>query len=138
MEKDADLLILLPKSCKSQKDLNKPGHPAKQVFQALRIEVNKELDVLHEALKKACEKLKPKGRLCVITFHSLEDRIVKQFFKEKTEIKDLYGKDVPLSKISKPEFKLITKKPILPTSNEVANNRRSRSAKLRIIERNSR
>ncbi len=110
-------------------------HPAKVYFQALRIEVNKELDVLTEALDKACNKLKPQGRLCVITFHSLEDRIVKNFFKEKTKSKDLYDKAVPISKISKAEFKLITKKPILPTSKEVAQNRRSRSAKLRVIEK---
>lgn len=110
-------------------------HPAKVYFQALRIEVNKELDVLKEALDKACHKLKAKGRLCVITFHSLEDRIVKNFFRDKTQVKDLYGKDVPISKMSKPEFKLITKKPILPTSKEVQTNRRSHSAKLRVIEK---
>lgn len=110
-------------------------HPAKVYFQALRIEVNKELEVLTEALYKACNKLKPGGRLCVITFHSLEDRIVKKFFKEKTESKDLYDKNVPISKMTKPEFKLITKKPILPTSKEVTSNRRSRSAKLRVIEK---
>lgn len=110
-------------------------HPAKVYFQALRIEVNKELDVLEQALKQACDKLKPKGRLCVITFHSLEDRIVKNFFREKTQVKDLYGKDVPIVNMSKPEFKLITKKPVVPTEKEMELNRRSHSAKLRIIEK---
>lgn len=110
-------------------------HPAKVYFQALRIEVNKELDVLQEVLDKACNKLKAKGRLGIITFHSLEDRIVKNFFKEKTESKDLYGKDVPISKMSKPEFKLITKKPVVPTEKEMEMNRRSHSAKLRVIEK---
>lgn len=110
-------------------------HPAKVFFQALRIEVNKELDVLTQALIQASMKLKSKGRLCVITFHSLEDRIVKNFFKEITTSKDLYGKDVPISKMSKPEYKLITKKPVLPTQKEMETNRRSRSAKLRVIEK---
>ena len=110
-------------------------HPAKVYFQALRIEVNKELDVLAKALEKACKLLKPKGRLCVITFHSLEDRIVKNYFKELTEVKDLYGKQVPLRKMSKPEFKLVTRKPVVPTKQEMEQNRRSHSAKLRVIEK---
>ncbi len=110
-------------------------HPAKVYFQALRIEVNKELDVLQEVLDKACNKLKTRGRLGIITFHSLEDRIVKNFFKEKTESRDLYSKDVPISKMSKPAFKLITKKPVVPTEEEKKNNRRSHSAKLRVIEK---
>ncbi|MCQ2956969.1 MAG: 16S rRNA (cytosine(1402)-N(4))-methyltransferase RsmH [Mycoplasmoidaceae bacterium] len=110
-------------------------HPAKVYFQALRIEVNKELEVLKEVLKQACNKLKPKGRLAIITFHSLEDRIVKNFFKEKSESKDLYGKDVPVSKMSKPEFKLITRKPVVPTEEEIKINHRSKSAKLRVLER---
>lgn len=110
-------------------------HPAKVYFQALRIEVNNELENLKSALAKACQKLKPKGKLCVITFHSLEDRIVKNFFKEKTESKDIYGKEVPIAKMSKPEFKLITKKPVVPTVAEMEQNRRSHSAKLRIIQK---
>ncbi|MBQ0045557.1 MAG: 16S rRNA (cytosine(1402)-N(4))-methyltransferase RsmH [Mycoplasma sp.] len=110
-------------------------HPAKVYFQALRIEVNKELDVLTEALVKATNCLKKGGRLCIITFHSLEDRIVKNFFKEASQTKDLYGKDVPLSKMSNPKFKLITKKPVVPTEKEMEQNRRSHSAKLRIIQK---
>lgn len=110
-------------------------HPAKVYFQALRIEVNKELEILKEALDKACNKLKPHGRLCIITFHSLEDRIVKNFFREKSQVKDLYGKDVPIVKMSKPEFNLITKKPVVPTLKEIQENHRSHSAKLRVIEK---
>ena len=110
-------------------------HPAKTYFQALRIEVNKELDVLTSTLDKAIKLLKPKGRLAVITFHSLEDRIVKQLFKQLTEVKDLYGKESPISKLTKPQFKLITKKPITPSLQELQQNRRSHSAKLRIIEK---
>lgn len=110
-------------------------HPAKVYFQALRIEVNNELEVLKQALAKAANHLKKGARLLVITFHSLEDRIVKNFFKEVSQAKDLYGKDVPLSKMSKPSFKLITKKPIVPTEDEMSQNRRSHSAKLRIIQK---
>ena len=110
-------------------------HPAKVYFQALRIEVNNELEVLQKALVKALDKLKKKGRLCVITFHSLEDRIVKTIFKDLTQSKDLYGKDIPITKMSKPQYKLITRKPILPSEEEAKNNRRSHSAKLRVIEK---
>lgn len=110
-------------------------HPAKVYFQALRIEVNNELEILEQTLHKACFKLKPKGRLGIITFHSLEDRIVKNFFRKISEIKDLYSKDVPLRKLSKPEFKLITKKPVVPTEEEIKTNKRSHSAKLRVIEK---
>ena len=110
-------------------------HPAKVYFQALRIEVNNELEILQKALDKACKLLKPKGKLCVITFHSLEDRIVKNYFRELSQVKDLYGKDIPIAKMSKPEFELITKKPILPSKKEIEQNRRSHSAKLRVIEK---
>lgn len=110
-------------------------HPSKVYFQALRIEVNKELEVLTKALMKAVLLLKPNGRLCVITFHSLEDRIVKNYFKQLTESKDLYSKDVPISKMSKPKYKLITKKPIIPSEKEIQENRRSHSAKLRVIQK---
>lgn len=110
-------------------------HPAKTYFQALRIEVNKELDVLTSALNQAVKLLKKNGRLAIITFHSLEDRIVKQFFKQITEAKDLYGKESPISKIIEPKFRLITKKPIEAQEDELNENRRSHSAKLRVIEK---
>lgn len=113
------------------------GNPQKyfaQVFQALRIQVNDELGALQELLKQAVEVLKPKGRIAVITFHSLEDRIVKNFFKtgdiaQNEETENVFGikKESP--------FKVITKKPILPSIEELNKNSRSRSAKLRIAER---
>ncbi len=96
-------------------------HPATKTFQALRIAVNDELESLKDGLKHGFEVLKPHGRLAIISFHSLEDRIVKQFFKDK-EDKDL--------------GKRITKKPIIPTDEEIKENPRSRSAKLRIFEKN--
>lgn len=112
------------------------GNPQKyfaQVFQALRIEVNEELTVLKELLQQTPALLKPGGRLAIITFHSLEDRIVKHFFREgslaATETDDLYGRknDSP--------FTVITKKPILPAAEEQKLNPRSRSAKLRVAEK---
>ena len=95
-------------------------NPATKTFQAIRIAVNDELGAIKEALPKAFEKLNPGGRISIISFHSLEDRIVKRFFKEKSEAG---------------EGKLITKKPITPSPQEIAENPRSRSAKLRIIEK---
>ncbi len=110
-------------------------HPARKVFQAIRIEVNKELDVLEEALKQAIDMLKPGGRLCVITFHSLEDRICKQLFKKYSEI-DAKVKGLPdIPNEYQPIIKLITKKAIEPTIEEIEHNNRARSAKLRVIEK---
>lgn len=110
-------------------------HPARQIFQAIRIEVNDELNVLSEALKQAVELLNVGGRVVVITFHSLEDRIVKKYFKEMTEvdekIKGLPNVDLSLL----PDYVLVNRKPIVPTDEEIENNPRSRSAKMRIIER---
>lgn len=116
------------------KNLNRK-HPAKVYFQALRIETNKELDVLKEGLAKAKNLLNKSGRLAVITFHSLEDRIVKTLFRQWSEAKDLYSKEVPISKLIKPEFKLVNKKPILPSKKEIEKNNRSHSAKLRVIQK---
>ncbi len=95
-------------------------HPATKTFQALRIAVNDELQSLKEGISKGFERLSPQGRLAVISFHSLEDRTVKQFFVEKESIG---------------AGKRITKKPITPTDTEIEENPRSRSAKLRIIEK---
>ena len=110
-------------------------HPARKVFQAIRIEVNKELDVFTKALNDAIDMLNPGGRICVITFHSLEDRICKNIFKEKSEIdsifKGLPDKDIPLE--YRPELKLITK--IKPSKKELADNNRSRSSILRVAEK---
>lgn len=110
-------------------------HPERQIFQAIRIEVNSELTVLKEALPDAIELLNNKGRISVITFHSLEDRIVKQIFKKASEIDDLVKGLPVIPEEYKPQIKLINKKPILPTEQELNENSRSRSAKLRIIER---
>ena len=111
------------------------SHPERQIFQAIRIEVNGELTVLKEVLPDAIELLKENGRISVITFHSLEDRIVKQIFKKESEIDDLV-KGLPIIPDQyKPKIKLINKKPILPTPEELKENSRSKSAKLRIIER---
>ena len=110
-------------------------HPARKVFQAIRIEVNKELDVFTKALNDAIDMLNPGGRICVITFHSLEDRICKKIFKEKSEIdsvfKGLPDKDIPLE--YRPELKLITK--IKPSKKELDDNNRSRSSILRVAEK---
>lgn len=110
-------------------------HPARKVFQAIRIEVNKELDVFTKALNDAIDMLNPGGRICVITFHSLEDRICKNIFKEKSEMdsifKGLPDKDIPLEYRS--ELKLITK--IKPSKKELEDNNRSRSSILRVAEK---
>ena len=111
------------------------GHPAKRTFQAIRIELNRELDVLKDSLDDMIDLLNPGGRLCIITFHSLEDRIVKSAFR-KNEHPCTCPPDFPVcvcGKVSK--GKVITRKPILPTKEEQEYNSRSKSAKLRIFER---
>ena len=111
------------------------GHPAKRTFQAIRIELNRELEVLENSLDEMIELLNPGGRICIITFHSLEDRIVKTSFK-KNENPCTCPSDFPVcvcGKVSK--GKVITKKPILPSNEELEENSRSKSAKLRVFER---
>ncbi len=111
------------------------GHPAKRTFQAIRIELNRELEVLRDSLDDMIELLNPGGRLCIITFHSLEDRIVKSAFK-KNENPCTCPPDFPVcvcGKVSKGS--IVTRKPILPGEEEMELNSRSRSAKLRIFER---
>ena len=111
------------------------GHPAKRVFQAVRIEVNEELSVLSEAVKDFVSSLKSGGRIAIITFHSLEDRIVKQTFGELAR-GCICPKEFPVCMCGrKPEIKIISKKPVLPTYEETENNPRSKSAKLRIAEK---
>lgn len=111
------------------------GHPAKRTFQAIRIEVNQELQVLEKALEDAIKILAPGGRLCVITFHSLEDRIVKQCFK-KAENPCECPKDFPVCVCGKkPLGKNLTSKPIVSTGTELEDNSRAHSAKLRIFEK---
>ncbi len=110
-------------------------HPAKRTFQALRIAVNRELEILKPTLQAAIEVLKPGGRLAVITFHSLEDRLVKETFKEAAQ-GCTCPKDFPICICHKePRIKLLTGKPVLPSREEVTENPRARSAKLRIAER---
>ncbi|MBE6761470.1 MAG: 16S rRNA (cytosine(1402)-N(4))-methyltransferase RsmH [Ruminococcaceae bacterium] len=111
------------------------GHPARKSFQAIRIAVNGELDALQEVLKKAFYRLNIGGILAVITFHSLEDRMVKQAFAELTK-GCTCPSDFPVCVCGKtPDGKLVPKKPIIPSDDEIKNNPRSRSAKLRVIER---
>ena len=110
-------------------------HPARQIFQAIRIEVNHELDVIPIALEDALSLLNIGGRVAVITFHSLEDRIVKNFFKEKCEIDEKIKGMPNIPDKYLPDFRLVNNKPILPSEEEINNNSRSRSAKLRVIER---
>lgn len=113
----------------------KNGHPAKKTFQAIRIEVNKELTVLKESLDTMIQYLKPNGRICIITFHSLEDRIVKTNFR-RNENPCTCPPDFPVcvcGNVSK--GKVITRKPIVPTEEEIGLNKRAKSSKLRIFER---
>ena len=110
-------------------------HPARQIFQAIRIEVNKELDVIEPALEQALSILKVGGRVAVITFHSLEDRLVKNFFKEKCAIDERLKGMPNIPEEYLPDFKLVVNKAISPSEEELENNPRARSAKLRVIER---
>lgn len=111
------------------------GHPAKRTFQAIRIELNRELTVLTDTLDEMIELLNPGGRLCIITFHSLEDRIVKSSFK-KNENPCTCPSDFPVCVCGKKsKGKVVTRKPILPSEEELEENSRAKSAKLRVFER---
>lgn len=111
------------------------GHPAKKTFQAIRIELNKELDVLKNTLRDMVDLLNPGGRICIITFHSLEDRIVKTIFKE-LENPCVCPPTFPVCVCGKEsKGKMISRKPILPSEKELEENSRSKSAKLRVFER---
>ena len=108
-------------------------HPAKRVFQAIRIEVNKELEVFEKALNDSVDLLNPGGRLCVITFHSLEDKICKNIFKKNSEINKVFKGLPNIPKEYLPKLKIIGKK--VPTDTEIEINNRARSATLRIAEK---
>lgn len=111
------------------------GHPAKKTFQAVRIALNRELEVLEESIEEMIKALKPKGRLCIITFHSLEDRIVKKAFRT-AEDPCICPKDFPICSCGRKSLgKVISRKAICPTALEMEENPRSKSAKLRIFER---
>jgi len=133
IETTTELVDIIRRSMPYKETLKK--HPAIKTFQAIRIEVNHELDILEESLRKALSMLNVGGRIVVITFHSLEDRIVKNLFREVTSIPEV-AKGLPnIPNEYLPDFKIINQKPITPTKNELEENNRSRSSKLRIIER---
>ena len=125
-------LVDVIKSVLPNKVLNQKGHPAKQTFQAIRIEVNDELGVLKRALKQAASLLKSGGRMCVITFNSLEDRIVKDFFNSLT--KEEGSRKLP-TPVEEKDYVLVNRKVIVASEEELAINNRAKPAKLRIIER---
>lgn len=127
-------LVKIIESAVGAKYFNK-NHPERQIFQAIRIEVNSEITVLKSVLPDAIDLLNKNGRISVITFHSLEDRIVKQIFKKESEVDDLVKGLPKIPKEFQSKIKLINKKPILPSEKELKENTRSKSAKLRIIER---
>ncbi|MCI8574986.1 MAG: 16S rRNA (cytosine(1402)-N(4))-methyltransferase RsmH [Bacilli bacterium] len=110
-------------------------HPERNIFQAIRIEVNQELLVLEKVLPDAISLLKKEGRICVITFHSLEDRITKNIFKQYASVDEMVKglPEIPFE--YQPVIQIVTKKPIVPGDEELKENRRSKSAKLRVIER---
>lgn len=129
-----DLVEVIKKAVPSGARRDGP-HPAKRTFQAIRIEVNNELGIIKQTILDGCSSLKPKGRMCIITFHSLEDRIVKETFKELF-LECICPPGFPICQCDKKrEVKIITRKPIVASSEELEKNSRSRSAKLRIIEK---
>ena len=131
-----DELVDIIKSCKPQKELMKKGHPAKQIFQAIRIEVNDELGALKEALQKAIDMIDKNGRIVVISFHSLEDRIVKNMFNSVAKIQgDRLNLYTLPDEIVKPTYGLVNNKVIVPSEKEMEVNSRSKSAKMRILTR---
>ena len=122
------------KSAKPAKELKKKGHPAKQIFQAIRIEVNDELGAADESIQQAMEMLALGGRISVITFHSLEDRLTKQLFKEASTVEIPKGLPFIPDEL-KPKMELVSRKPILPSKAELEANNRSHSAKLRVAKK---
>ena len=129
-------LVEVIKASLPAKILNKKGHPAKKVFQAIRIEVNDELKEIETVLQDAMDMLAVGGRLCVISFQSLEDRIVKEAFHERSTPKKV-DKRIPMlpQDIETAGYRLVNRKPITASEEELEENNRSHSAKLRIIER---
>lgn len=122
------------KASKPAKELKKKGHPAKQIFQAIRIAVNDELGAADDSLQEALDLLAFDGRISVITFHSLEDRLTKQLFKEASTVE--IPKGLPfIPEDMEPKYQLVNRKPILPSQEELEANNRAHSAKLRVIQR---
>lgn len=127
-------LAELIKSAKPAKELKKKGHPAKQIFQAIRIEVNDELGAADESIQQAMNLLALDGRISVITFHSLEDRLTKQLFKEASTVK--VPKGLPfIPEDMQPKMEVVNRKPILPNQEELEANNRAHSAKLRVARK---
>ena len=122
------------KSAKPAKELKKKGHPAKQIFQAIRIELNDELGAADESIQQAMDLLAIGGRISVITFHSLEDRLTKQLFKEASTVEVPKGLPFIPDEL-KPKMELVNRKPILPSQEELEENNRSHSAKLRVAQK---
>ncbi|AAT75753.1 cell membrane substrate S-adenosyl-methyltransferase [Mesoplasma florum L1] len=130
-----ELVSVIKKSLPA-KILKQQKHPAKKTFQALRIRVNNEMETLESSLEQSLNLLKPKGRVVVITFHSLEEKVVKNIFKKYTlDEQQFYLSNLPYEIESSKDFKLLFKKPLKPTNTEVENNNRSHSAKLWVIEK---
>lgn len=123
------------KSALPQKELKKKGHPAKRIFQAIRIEVNDELGAAAESIETAIHMLKKEGRISVITFHSLEDKLTKSLFKEYSTVETPRGLPM-LPENMQPLLKVVNRKPILASPEELALNNRAHSAKLRVAEKN--
>jgi len=132
IETTLELVEIIRKSMPAKELRN--GHPARKTFQAIRIEVNHELDVLTEALEQALDLINVGGRVCVITFHSLEDRIVKNTFKKYSEIDSKFAKLPFVPDEYMPKYKIVCKG-ITATYEELTENNRARSARLRVIER---
>ena len=133
IETTLELVDIIKKSVPEKYSRDK--HPARKVFQAIRIEVNHELEILKQTILDAASMLKVDGRLCIITFHSLEDRIVKNTFKELTTVDDMVKglPNIPDKYLK--DYELVTRKSIVPSNEEIENNNRSRSSKLRVLKR---
>lgn len=132
IETTLELVDIIKKSM-PMKEL-RDGHPARKTFQAIRIEVNHELDVLSSALEQAIDLLNVGGRICVITFHSLEDRIVKNIFRKYSEVDSKFSKLPYIPDEFKPKLKIISKG-ITPSEEELQENNRARSSRLRVVEK---
>lgn len=133
IETTFELVDVIKKSVPEKYSRDK--HPARKVFQAIRIEVNHELDILEQTIKDAASILKKDGRLSIITFHSLEDRIVKNTLRDLSSVDPLVKGLPNIPNEYLPDFELVTSKAIVPTSQEIEQNNRSRSSKLRVLKR---
>lgn len=135
IETTFELVDVIEKAIPKKVRMNQKGHSSKKTFQAIRIEVNKELDVLEKAVGDCIDLLNLGGRICIITFHSLEDKICKDIFKDRQR-GCICPPEIPVCVCNhKPEIKILTRKPIEPSKEELNRNSRARSAKLRVAEK---